>query len=729
VCPFPVARAYDHQDKQVSVKTRVFLVDKDGKMVNRQVQKVDFSKRSTYLFKYDASDAAGNHAEQVVFALILDDTKAPVLKMCGRPAETWEAASKRRLCTTSTAFDNIDGSLTSTIRHKIQRVTNKKTWTVTKNILIAKARTIIDTKTVGKFLVTFSVRDRAGAYGANPLLKGNYAEARKAILVRDTIPPTIKVHGEVPTTTECAKAYKDTGATAWDRLDGKTRVASKSTVNNKKVGDYAVKYNSQDKAGNKATQKSRGVFVRDTTKPWITLQGRKALVHYSEDPFVEPGVKYGDSCDKKLKKHSQKWNKKFNDRKLGDYYRTYSVADASGNKKSIRRKYTVVDNKIPIIDIVGKSSVTIEATRDREYNDRGANCQDYVDGILSHAVISSGDVVSTRIPGTYKIQYNCQDLSGNAAKPVGRTVIVRDTTCPKVTLKGKKVIQIEAGFPYLDAGATATDTLDGDITKKIFTDGDTVNTAKAFYSRRSCKDIKASFKAAKTGTYFITTYAKGSYKRRLVWCDMKYSATYYQCTNCRRVKRAYGKEQGSCGAYGLRMASFRNKYVKASALKKFGKLYFALKSTDDYLCTSNVQADNFAMTRKTKHNKITRSESGKYIIFFHVKDKAGNAECKTHKRTVVVKDTLPPVITLHLGKKLIHQSKAGQRGLGKQVNPAGTKANPFLRNWRNTKFVSNSFMAEQSSVNGWIIGAVASAVAGVALLASASSKKVTSVPV
>jgi hypothetical protein len=40
---------------------------------------VNFDYRSTYLFKYDASDSKGNHAEQVVFALILDDTEAPFL--------------------------------------------------------------------------------------------------------------------------------------------------------------------------------------------------------------------------------------------------------------------------------------------------------------------------------------------------------------------------------------------------------------------------------------------------------------------------------------------------------------------------------------------------------------------------------------------------------------------------------------------------------------------------
>jgi hypothetical protein len=76
-CPFPKARAVDHGDKKVKVTTRIYLVDSDGQSKNKEVQwkPALFNKRSTYLFKYDATDASGNHAEQVVFALILDGNK------------------------------------------------------------------------------------------------------------------------------------------------------------------------------------------------------------------------------------------------------------------------------------------------------------------------------------------------------------------------------------------------------------------------------------------------------------------------------------------------------------------------------------------------------------------------------------------------------------------------------------------------------------------------------
>ena len=38
--------------------------------MNKLVAKVDFTKRSTYLFKFDSADSAGNNAEQIVFGLV-----------------------------------------------------------------------------------------------------------------------------------------------------------------------------------------------------------------------------------------------------------------------------------------------------------------------------------------------------------------------------------------------------------------------------------------------------------------------------------------------------------------------------------------------------------------------------------------------------------------------------------------------------------------------------------
>ena len=57
-----------------------------------------------------------------------------------------------------------------------------------------------------------------------------------------------------------------------------------------------------------------------------------------------------------------------------------------------------------------------------------------------------------------------------------RTVTVVDTTLPVITLLGDDVVTLEVGDTYTDAGATATDNYDGDITSSIVTVS-TVNTA------------------------------------------------------------------------------------------------------------------------------------------------------------------------------------------------------------------------------------------------------------
>merc|ERR1712070_863460 len=101
-----------------------------------------------------------------------------------------------------------------------------------------------------------------------------------------------------------------------------------------------------------------------------------------------------------------------------------------------------VDEEKPMITMAGKGSQTIEATRDTEYYDAGATCDDFVDGILNHRVKVSGDIVDLTVVGTYKINYNCEDLSGNVAEDKIRTVNVVDTLPPVISLhfKAKKFL-------------------------------------------------------------------------------------------------------------------------------------------------------------------------------------------------------------------------------------------------------------------------------------------------
>ena len=63
--------------------------------------------------------------------------------------------------------------------------------------------------------------------------------------------------------------------------------------------------------------------------------------------------------------------------------------------------------------------------------------------------------------------YSVSDSSSNAASAVTRTVNVVDQTAPTITILGDNPVTIEAGSTYTDAGATATDNYNNDVTSSI----------------------------------------------------------------------------------------------------------------------------------------------------------------------------------------------------------------------------------------------------------------------
>ena len=105
----------------------------------------------------------------------------------------------------------------------------------------------------------------------------------------------------------------------------------------------------------------------------------------------------------------------------------------------------------------------LHASKTKEYVDVGATCQDSIDGVLSHAVEVSGQLVNMRVPATYTIKYDCQDLSGNKAKQQRKEIIIQDITCPEITLNGLPYDTVEPNIPYNDQGAVCEDDLDGNL--------------------------------------------------------------------------------------------------------------------------------------------------------------------------------------------------------------------------------------------------------------------------
>lgn len=171
-------------------------------------------------------------------------------------------------------------------------------------------------------------------------------------------------------------------------------------------------------------------------------------------------------------------------------------------------------------------------------------------------------------------------------------------------------------------------------------------------------------------------------------------------------------------------AKLRNKFTKPGHATS---TYFPPKGskTNELICSTNDWEVDY---KKKKAYKIPQrqAEKGKYVITYHVKDKAKNSECtladdswRTNQRTVIVKDVIANVKVIKpfswntfQGSKTVKKFETGPKY--KDVH-SGAK-----------------YMAEESenkSVNAWIVGAVASAVTGLALLSYSQRKTVTTVPV
>jgi hypothetical protein len=310
------------------------------------------------------------------------------------------------------------------------------------------------------------------------------------------------------------------------------------------VGDYTVTYTCQDKANTAEQKKTRSVQVEDTTAPVITLTGdtiveNSAGAHVSTEagtmdtglfahgamhdaatcvdacysnPTITSTLHYG-ACEASMATANLVGDGKlsgFPEYTAGDYSVIYVCTDPSAAKHTATTCRTIrnVDHTKPVIQILGSDNMTLEATHEGNYIDDGATCSDQVDGVISQNVEVNGDVVNLSKPGVYNVEYNCQDAAGNVAPEAYRIVTVKQTSCPTCILNGctntfvetqdnprnpKHVagdwsfegcsVKHEASFPYTDAGATCTDSIDGTITAVVTNpvDVETVGTYHVTY--------------------------------------------------------------------------------------------------------------------------------------------------------------------------------------------------------------------------------------------------------
>jgi hypothetical protein len=294
-------------------------------------------------------------------------------------------------------------------------------------------------------------------------------------------------------------------------------------------------------------------------------------------------------------------------------------------------------------------------------------------------------------PGTYYLKYDCHDDVGHHTTAC-RTFINVDKTRPVITVlqyanKNDGTWHVEASRDnnYVDAGATCSDMVDGNISQDVEVSGDVVNMAAV-------------------GTYKINYNCEDSAGQTAITATRTVVVSDSTCPTC----------------------TIPGELTTITVEASFP--YTEEVST----CTDTLDG---AMPDAHVYNTVDVEKTGTYVLTYSVTDKNGNGDGRTCKsaactacteagtctaddciggntdhftKTVIVEDTMVPIITVkYRGQALV--------------------GNHDDSNWNR-----HALMAERSnSVNGWVIGAVASAVSGLALLGYAATRKTvsTSVPV
>jgi len=123
--------------------------------------------------------------------------------------------------------------------------------------------------------------------------------------------------------------------------------------------------------------------------------------------------------------------------------------------------------------VIAPNNITTEATANLTAVNIGTATATDEDGVLTPIADNLGPYQV----GVTQVTWSVADSNGTIGSAV-QTITITDTTAPIITLIGNSTINLTVGDVYTDAGATASDLVDGDLTSSLVTTG-TVDTGTA----------------------------------------------------------------------------------------------------------------------------------------------------------------------------------------------------------------------------------------------------------
>jgi len=266
----------------------------------------------------------------------------------------------------------------------------------------------VDDNAFGTFKITYVATD-----GINP-------DTTSVRVVKVGEYPTATITGDNPYTLERFQHYVDAGIVP----DANSSVISTtSSLNNTAVGTYTINYTVANNVF--SSFYSRIVNVVDTTPPVITILGDNPYTLERFDPYVDPGATV-DIGSVLTTDTSNTQNTS-----IGSFVVVYNATDGNTAHDVVQtRTVNVVDTVPPVITILGDNPYTLE--RFDPYVDPGAT----VDrgSILTTDLTAVSNILAHG--SSFDVTYTATD--GNTSHDVTqtRTVNVLDRKPPQITLLG-----------------------------------------------------------------------------------------------------------------------------------------------------------------------------------------------------------------------------------------------------------------------------------------------------
>ncbi len=464
----------------------------------------------TWYFHLRTVDNSGNWSSKVTWGPTIIDRTPPVITLNGSPTVSQECPANY-VDAGATATDTVDGDLTAsivvtnpvdggtagsyTIRYNVSDAAGNAAAEVTRTVTITDSTP----PDVDIFGGTFMYAEcnvpvtLPGGYandscaGALPVTissygdlnttapqKGTYFVTYRAfdgvqpgfrtleVQVRDTQPPVLIV-SPTSVTGECGVPVTLPTATANDLCGAVSQTIQYNGLNpaDPEVGVYTVIYRVEDESANVTTQNVT-VTIQDTAAPVVTLNGAASMTVECGSAFSDPGAFAVDACEGPL---PVTVTGSVNTAVPGVYTLTYSAQDSGSRVGQATRTVTVTDTAAPVVNVDGPNPLYV--LQNTPFSAPSATAVDACEGSLT---VTVSGTVNTAVPGTYTLTYTAQD-SGNRVGTATLTVEVTPNLPPVITLSGDNPLVLSCGDTYEEAGATATDDVDGDLTASIVISG------------------------------------------------------------------------------------------------------------------------------------------------------------------------------------------------------------------------------------------------------------------